>query len=277
MRPAPILVLVVLGLLAPGCAVLPTRRGEVTHRTTVQALLRDPDAPRYLVSGHRGAYFADSILGGGNTRHAFASAVDAGADLVEVDVERTADGVPVVAHDDWPRARTWADWQASDKKLHSLASILAWADGRVVLLLDAKTDDPEALVETVRAAGALDRVVVLADPDTERAKLRAAAPDLALMSRPRSREEALAHARLKDPNVLLVHVDVEWADAEVLAAIHASGRRAFANSWRSGLLGEVTGADLTAKALFGAGIDVVQTNDPAGAARARDAQRARTR
>ena len=260
-------------LLATGCAALPTRGGEVTRRPTVQALLRASDAPRHLVSGHRGAFFADSPLGGGGTGHAFEAAVRAGADLVEVDVERTADGVPVAEHDAWPRERTWAAWQATGRAPRTLASVLAWADGKVVLLLDAKTDDPEALVRVVREAGALDRVVVLADPEEERLRLRAAAPALALMSRPRDRESALAHARVVDPHLLLIHVDPEWADAEVLAAIHASGRRAFANSWGSRLLGELTGADLTAGTLFDAGIDVVQTNDPAGAARARDARR----
>lgn len=260
-------------LLTAGCAALPTRGGEVTERTTVHALLLAPDAPRHLVSGHRGAYFADSLLGGGGTRHAFAAAVKAGADLVEVDVERTADGKPVVEHDAWPRDRTWAAWKEDGRELRSLASILAWARGKVVLLLDAKTDDVEALVQVVRDASALDRVVVLADSKEERQRLRAAESTLALMCRPRDREAALAHARLVDPYLVMIHVDAEWADAEVLEAIHASGRRAFANSWRSRLLGELTGGDLTAGALFDAGIDVVQTNDPAGASRARDARR----
>lgn len=266
-----LLALLLLGL--PGCAALPTRSGEVTQRTTVETLLRAPDAPRLLVSGHRGAFFADSPLGGGNSRHAFAAAVRAGADLVELDVERTADGVPVVAHDAWPRERTWAAWQAEGRELRTLASILAWADGKVVLLLDAKTDDPEALVRVVREAGALDRVVVLGDPDEELRRLRAAAPTLALMARPRDPKTARAYAASPDPYLVLIHVDREWADDGVLAAIHAGGRRAFANSWDGGVLGELVGADRSADALFALGIDVVQTNDPAGAARARDARR----
>ncbi|MCH8923998.1 MAG: hypothetical protein IIA67_12720, partial [Planctomycetes bacterium] len=49
-----------------------------------------------LVIAHRG----DSKVAPENTLPAFASAVQAGADLVELDYFHSSDGVPVVFHDD---------------------------------------------------------------------------------------------------------------------------------------------------------------------------------
>ena len=51
--------------------------------------------PGVLVIAHRG----DSKVAPENTLPAFASAVKAGADLVELDYLHSADGVPVVFHD----------------------------------------------------------------------------------------------------------------------------------------------------------------------------------
>src|SRR3954447_2590518 len=51
--------------------------------------------PQILVIAHRG----DSKVAPENTLPAFASAVKAGADLVELDYYHSADGVPMVIHD----------------------------------------------------------------------------------------------------------------------------------------------------------------------------------
>ncbi len=58
-------------------------------------MLTSPDRDRPLVLGHRGA----SAFAPGNTIAAFALAVEHGADGVEFDVRRSADGVLVVHHD----------------------------------------------------------------------------------------------------------------------------------------------------------------------------------
>ena len=60
---------------------------------TARALIA---APRLLMIAHRG----DSRRAPENTLPAFASAVRAAADLVELDYHHTADGIPVVVHDE---------------------------------------------------------------------------------------------------------------------------------------------------------------------------------
>jgi glycerophosphoryl diester phosphodiesterase len=59
------------------------------------AILRSEFGQRNLVVAHRGASSAQPE----NTLAAFEAAVDAGADVVELDVRLTKDGVPVILHD----------------------------------------------------------------------------------------------------------------------------------------------------------------------------------
>ena len=59
------------------------------------AILRNEFGLRNLVVAHRGASAAEPE----NTLPAFEAAVEAGADVIELDVRLTADGVPVILHD----------------------------------------------------------------------------------------------------------------------------------------------------------------------------------
>lgn len=101
---------------------------------------------RPLLFGHRGAREAAPE----NTLAAFRRAAEAGADGVELDVQCTADGVPVVFHD-WTLERTtdghgllvqhtWAQLQGLDagrwfspafacERIPALSDVLAWAKG----------------------------------------------------------------------------------------------------------------------------------------------------
>ncbi|MBX9656657.1 hypothetical protein K2Y11_23820 [bacterium] len=68
---------------------------------------------RILIIAHRG----DSKVAPENTLPAFESAVKAGSDLVELDYVHTADGVPIVIHDDTLDRTTDADLKWSAKKI----------------------------------------------------------------------------------------------------------------------------------------------------------------
>lgn len=63
------------------------------------------EAPEVTIVGHRGAP-EDAPE---NTVPAFEEAVEAGADMVEVDVQLSADGVPFLFHDDTPERTTNVD------------------------------------------------------------------------------------------------------------------------------------------------------------------------
>ena len=83
---------VIFGVLALAVNDSSTHAAEKAKQSAAQAKVSRPGV---LVIAHRG----DSKVAPENTLPAFASAVKAGADLVELDYLHSADGVPVVIHD----------------------------------------------------------------------------------------------------------------------------------------------------------------------------------
>lgn len=117
-----------------------------------------------LAVAHRG----DPIAHRENTLEAFAAAVDAGADMIELDVHRTADARAVVVHDAtldriWGVARRVADLERDDivaLGVPDLPQALAAIPAGVQVMVDYKDEDvAEAALADVLAAGALDRAV----------------------------------------------------------------------------------------------------------------------
>ena len=131
--------------------------------------------PTPLVIAHRGA----SASAPENTCQALASAIDAGADMVEVDVQLTRDSHAVVFHD-WNLARlasrtgysprqlkslgvgdvdldelqrfdvgSWKDRKFAGLRIPSLSELLRHAGGRIALNLELKIPDRGA-IEPVR-------------------------------------------------------------------------------------------------------------------------------
>ncbi|HTN52183.1 MAG TPA: glycerophosphodiester phosphodiesterase [Anaeromyxobacter sp.] len=164
------------------------------------------DLPGPWLVAHRGG----SLLAPENTLPAFDRAAALGADALEIDVRRTADGAVVVFHDEETarltgapgtiEARTLAEVKALDAG-HSftpdggasfpfrgrgvavprLSEVLA-RHPRLRLNIDAKPDDPalaEALALELRAAGALERVCVGSFFDAQAERLGALLPGCA--------------------------------------------------------------------------------------------------
>ncbi|WP_367320532.1 glycerophosphodiester phosphodiesterase [Streptomyces sp. HUAS ZL42] len=107
-----------------------------------------------------------------NTIDSLRSALDLGADAVEIDVRLTRDGVPVLLHDEtlkrlWEQDRPLLSLSEAevrgltDGKVPTLAEALAATDGsRVMLDLPGHPDVRAArrVVDVVRECGAADRV-----------------------------------------------------------------------------------------------------------------------
>ncbi|HET6856804.1 MAG TPA: glycerophosphodiester phosphodiesterase [Streptomyces sp.] len=136
------------------------------------------------VVGHRG----DPYRFRENTLASLRSAVERGADAVEIDVRLTRDGVPVLLHDDslhrlWGPERLLADLTAKD--LRELTSggvptlreaVLAVGDHRLMIdLPDATEASVRTVVGAVRECGAGERAYYCAGPTTMLA-VRAADP-----------------------------------------------------------------------------------------------------
>lgn len=137
-----------------------------------------------LVIAHRG----DSARAPENTLPAFQSAVAAGADLVELDYFHSADGVPIVFHDeqldrtsDAPRvlgqrklkvseqtlaqlkrldAGSWFAPEFAGTRIPTLAEALDVIQNGSVTLIEHKGGDAETLIELLRQRDELGDVVV---------------------------------------------------------------------------------------------------------------------
>ena len=171
-----------------------------------------------------------------NTLDSLRSALDRGADVVEVDVRLTRDGVPVLLHDDtlkrlWEHDRPLLSLSAAEVRgltagaVPTLAEALAATDGsRVMLDLPGTREVRTArrVVDAVREAGAADRVYYCAD----------AAAMLAVRAADPSAEIALTCTSLAPPRpVLLAAVKPRWLNyrfslvgRELAARVHRGGR-----------------------------------------------------
>jgi glycerophosphoryl diester phosphodiesterase len=131
--------------------------------------LQDWGSDGVLVIGHRGA----EAMAPENTWAALQAGYQAGADILEVDVQLTADGQAIVFHDftlgpklgdpRWVRNLAWEEikdldvgaWFApsfAGERIPLLADVLDWARGRVVLWIDLKhgfVDPGDDRLETV--------------------------------------------------------------------------------------------------------------------------------
>lgn len=183
------------------------------------------DPAPWTIYAHRGA----RAYAPENTLLAFALAFDLGADAIECDVQRTADGALVIFHDDTLNrttngrgplaARTLAELRALDaglgQRIPTLDEVLALcaARGRAVNL-EVKAATPEAALAT---AAALEPAL---------AALDSARRDATLVS-------SFAHAAVGDLKrrlpwlrVATLHGGREWRQRDLLAPARALGAAA---------------------------------------------------
>lgn len=161
---------------------------------------------RPLVIAHRG----DSKAFPENTLPAFTSAVKAGADLVELDYVHTADGVPLVIHDETLDRTTDAVSRLGGREIPVVSKTLAelrtldagrWMDSKfegtplptleealdaiqpgAATLIERKAGDAATCVELLRRKGLIDQVVVQAFDWKFLRDCRRLAPGLALVA-----------------------------------------------------------------------------------------------
>jgi glycerophosphoryl diester phosphodiesterase len=178
-----------------------------------------------LAIAHRGDPFAYRE----NTLPAFAGAVAAGADMVELDVRRTAAGAAAVVHDAtlerlWGVRRRVAEMSMDELRaigVPDLAESLAAIP--VQVMVDYKhADVAEPALEAVLAADALDRCVFAGESFDGHRRIRALAPEARI---------ALTWTRAEvDPRPLLDELEVEFFNpywelctAAVVESMHERG------------------------------------------------------
>ncbi len=229
-----------------------------------------PPATRPWVIAHRGASAAFPE----NTIEAFRGAAAVGADAVELDVRRTADGLPVVRHDAVVAGLgpicsfTAAELRRRAPSIPNLEEALAacaglWVDVEVKNSpADPDWDPADGLVEKVvhrlSAGDWRGKALLSSFNETTLARARALAPALptgSLADAAVPLEEAIRAAAQQGHRVLLPH-------AAALAG--AAGAEAVSTAHEAGLLLVTWTVDDPAEVgrLAAAGIDGVITNRP---------------
>jgi glycerophosphoryl diester phosphodiesterase len=136
----------------PGC---PSYEAVAGPRTVSAGELRKRVPGRFLIIAHRG--YSSEYLD--NSMDAFKEAFAAGADLIETDIRRSADGKIVLSHD-YAGGDTMKELE--EKDITALEPLLTFAKNRIMLLFDMKEGEPEFLGQVLGAVkrhGMADQIV----------------------------------------------------------------------------------------------------------------------
>ena len=230
---------------------------------------------KVLVIGHRGA------LGHApeNTMASFEKGVELGADLIELDIHMSLDGELVVMHDgDVSRttdgqghirdltlaeivgldAGSWFAPGYRGQRVPTLPEVLAWAKGRIPLVIEIKGDPlpavgiEEKLVGLLRAHDMVDDVMAISFHHPVVKRLKELEPGLATGILYSGRlVDAVGAARAAQADS--VRPSHHYWTAEDVAAVHAAGLTA--STW-------VVNDEETMEYLAGIGIDSVGSDYP---------------
>jgi glycerophosphoryl diester phosphodiesterase len=186
-----------------------------------------------------------------NTWAAFQAGYEAGADLLELDVQLTRDGEAIVFHDftlqpklgdpRWVRDLAWGELRGLDvgswfgpefrgERIPRLADVLDWARGRVALQVDLKHGfaDPEddslerTLLDLIERLGVGDQVMISSWDRVALARIRAWQPAIPLGVNLRE--------RVADPVAQVAPAGARWVtvfwpqtDPQTVASLQAAG------------------------------------------------------
>lgn len=161
-------------------------------------------ADRVLIAGHRG----ESSRAPENTIPAFVGAIRAGCELVEMDYHHSADGVPMVIHDEttdrttdskarWGKekvlvahcsatelatldAGSWYSPKFQGVRIPPLDTVLDVLRGSSIPLIERKAGDAATIVHILKEKGLIARAIVQAFDWAFLAECRRLAPELVL-------------------------------------------------------------------------------------------------
>jgi glycerophosphoryl diester phosphodiesterase len=204
-----------------------------------------------LVLAHRG----DSRVAPENTRPAFESALRLGIDLVELDYHESADGVPVVFHDEeldrcsdactlWGGqkiplcGRTWSElcqldaghWYGDSfrgTRLMTLEEALSLICPRAGCMIERKGGDAATLVALIERLGYIDRCAVTAFDWSFLASCHSLCPKMLLGA---LGTEPLTSERLSEAvqvGATVIGWDDDFVTAEHVKLVHAHGLKAW--------------------------------------------------
>jgi glycerophosphoryl diester phosphodiesterase len=241
--------------------------------------LHAPGCDRVLVVGHRGA----EALAPENTWAGLRKGYDAGADLLELDVQLTCDGEAIVFHDftlqpklgdlRWVRDLAWDELRGVDvgrwfgpafsgERIPRFAEVLDWARGRVALWVDLKhgfdhTNDGRleaTVLDLIEAAHMKDQALISSWDQVALDRIRARTPEIPLaVNLPQ---------RVADPVGQVAPTGVRWVTLFWPQADRSAVDQLQEGGFVVNLANLFTGEYSEAQRL---GVDAVTAGDPAAA------------
>ncbi len=231
-----------------------------------------------LVAAHRAAHNGYPE----NSISAIKHAINLGADIVELDVKTTKDGIPVLMHDGTIDRTTngsgklenytllelktfrlkMQDGTLTDETIPSFEEALQVVNGNIMVDIDLKTGNLEPIVKMVRKTGTEKQVFYFDNDYIALKEIRYLDKTSLLMPRAYSYEMADSALKLFSPQ--LVHIDPSFYTIEVTNLIRTENARIWINA-----LGEAEemirkGAIETAmNSLLLHGANIIQTDEPA--------------
>lgn len=211
------------------------------------------DSDRVLVIAHRG----DSRVAPENTLPAFASAIGAGADLIELDYHHSSDGIPVVLHDNdlartsdakerWGNgaafvgsktlgelreldAGSWFGSRFAGTRIPTLDEALTTIQAGSATLIERKAGDATTCIKLLEKKDLVGRVVVQSFNWDYVAECHKIAPRLALgaLGGRELNDEKLDRIQKIGADVVVWQKDS--LDRDAIAAVHNRGLRVW--SW----------------------------------------------
>lgn len=186
MRKASLLLQSVIFLLVWSDAVNSQNTVTNFHNINLPENIMDKDKDGFIVIAHRGAsaYYPE------NTMSAFRGAVEMGADMIELDVLLSKDGIPVVFHDaeldrksdgkglvsDYTLqelkqldAGSWFDTRFKGEKIPTLEEVLSYTKDKIAVNIEIKTEAvsdnaengiEQKVIDLVRNYEMTDKVIV---------------------------------------------------------------------------------------------------------------------
>lgn len=245
--------------------------------TALIVRLRQLASTAPMVVAHRG----NSGAFPENTLPAFASAIEAGAAMIEFDVRETRDGVVVCIHDATLDRTTdvttstgqvdveveacdaatlatldagrWKGEHHAGARVPSLATALELMRGRVVPMIEHKAGRPETLVALLQRLDLVDHVLVQSFDWDLVARVGALEPRLTLGALGEGALTAPRYADLPRTDASLVHWDVHDLRAEDVERLRRDGYTTCVYTANSDV--ELAGAAAL-------GVDAITTNHP---------------
>jgi glycerophosphoryl diester phosphodiesterase len=237
----------------------------------------DPVQParQTQVMAHRGLH----TLAPENSPAAVLACASDYIEWAKVDVRLTRDGHHIVVHDEtvdrcsdgkgkvaeltleeikWLDAGSWFAPRFKGTRFSSLPELLTAAKGKVNLCFDCKSVDEARLVKEILAADMGSQVIVYCETGLAKKVLATAGDKVPVMVKCRPKMTVI-DTFLQQLTPAAVEVDAEEITPEVCTAFHGHGVRVEAK-----VLGEKRDNAAVWGRLFEAGVDWVQTDNPAG-------------